>query len=326
MKLHWKKLGKIFDPRDHQLPQNCEEFAQSPQGMVLQDRIRIFFCAREREPSGKFLSYPLFVDFDKELTKILQVADKPVLPLGDLGTFDEHGVFPLNIVPEGNRVLGYTSGWFRRESVLVDSAIGLAVSHDNGLSFERVGPGPVLGPSLHEPYLIADPFVLNVEGVYHMWYVYGTRWMRHDENVNPDRVYKIGLATSADGENWQKEGRQILPDGYMGDVECQALPTVTKIGERYHMYFCYRHAIGFREQRERGYRLGYAYSDDLTHWTRADEIVGIERSEEGWDSEMMCYPFLLPCEDRVYLLYNGNAFGRDGFGAALLDRIEEGDA
>ena len=51
MKLHWKKLGKIFDPRDHQLPQNCEEFAQSPQGMVLQDRVRIFFSAREREPS-----------------------------------------------------------------------------------------------------------------------------------------------------------------------------------------------------------------------------------------------------------------------------------
>ena len=85
------------------------------------------------------------------------------------------------------------------------------------------------------------------------------------------------------------------------------------------MFFCYRHATGFRDKKERGYRIGYAYSTDLTTWTRDDEKVGIDVSEEGWDSDMLCYPHVFHCDDKVYLLYNGNDFGRNGFGLAVLE-------
>jgi hypothetical protein len=89
---------------------------------------------------------------------------------------------------------------------------------------------------------------------------------------------------------------------------------------RWHMYFCYRHATDFRTNRARAYRLGYAYSDDLSHWTRDDAAGGIDVSAEGWDSEMQCYPHAFWCGDEVYMLYNGNAFGRSGFGVARLER------
>jgi hypothetical protein len=56
------------------------------------------------------------------------------------------------------------------------------------------------------------------------------------------------------------------------------------------MLFCYRQALDFRNNRESGYRIGYAYSDDLINWMRDDEIVGIDVSEDGWDSDMLCYP------------------------------------
>ena len=85
------------------------------------------------------------------------------------------------------------------------------------------------------------------------------------------------------------------------------------------MYFCYRYATDFRTNPQRAYRLGYAYSFDLIEWTRDDENAGIERSKDGWDSEMMCYPFLFSDENKNYLLYNGNAFGRYGFGLAVLE-------
>jgi hypothetical protein len=35
---------------------------------------------------------------------------------------------------------------------------------------------------------------------------------------------------------------------------------------------------------------------------------------------MQCYPHLFPCKDRIYLLYNGNQFGKHGFGLAVLER------
>ncbi len=84
------------------------------------------------------------------------------------------------------------------------------------------------------------------------------------------------------------------------------------------MYFCYRAAHGFRECSDKAYRIGYAYSDDLKNWVRDDDQSGIDISAEGWDSEMQCYPHLFECNGNVYMLYNGNDFGRHGFGLAVL--------
>ncbi|MBA3704780.1 MAG: hypothetical protein H0W84_02445, partial [Bacteroidetes bacterium] len=68
-----------------------------------------------------------------------------------------------------------------------------------------------------------------------------------------------------------------------------------------------------------GYRIGYAWSKDLINWTRDDENAGIEVSENEWDSSMLCYPNVFKCDDKIYLLYNGNEFGRFGFGLAVLE-------
>ena len=34
---------------------------------------------------------------------------------------------------------------------------------------------------------------------------------------------------------------------------------------------------------------------------------------------MQCYPHVFECDGKVYLLYNGNEFGRHGFGLARLE-------
>ena len=51
--MRWHKVGKIFDPIDHALVSNCVEFAQSPQALVLDDRVRVYFSTRERDDVGK---------------------------------------------------------------------------------------------------------------------------------------------------------------------------------------------------------------------------------------------------------------------------------
>ncbi|HEV7780581.1 MAG TPA: hypothetical protein VGO58_04910 [Chitinophagaceae bacterium] len=317
--MKWKKLGKIFDPTEHKLPNNCFEFAQSPQALVFDNFVRIYFSTREKDKTGKYLSHISFVDFDKDFQTILNVSVNTVIPLGELGCFDEHGIFPINVVRDKDKILAYTTGWNRKVSVSADASIGLAISNDNGTTFRRSGPGPVLTATLNEPFLVCDGFVAIFENVYHMWYIFGTEWTTATKEEAPDRVYKISHAVSSDGINWQKEeGKRIIPDK-LDAQECQALPTVIRHGDTYHMYFCYRHATGFRKNKERGYRVGYAYSRDLINWTRDDENAGIACSKEGWDSDMMCYPCIFKCDDKVYLLYNGNEFGRWGFGIAVLE-------
>jgi hypothetical protein len=319
MFMKWKKLGKIFDPTDHSLPNGCIEFAQSPQALVCADLIRVYFSTRQRDASGKYLSHVAFVDFDKRLSRILRISEHTVIELGGLGCFDEHGIFPMSPVRDDKRVLAYTTGWNRKVSVPVDASIGLAISADDGRTFQKFGVGPVLTSSLNEPFLIGDGFVALHGGTYHMWYIYGTAWAAPAPGDLPERVYKIGHATSADGVAWEKEGRQLIADR-LGSTECQALPTVIHFAGRYHMFFCHRRQFGFRTDREGAYRIGYAFSDDFANWTRDDARAGIDVSPDGWDSDMQCYPSTFECEGNIYLLYNGNEFGRRGFGAAVLER------
>jgi hypothetical protein len=318
--MNWKKLGKVFDPTEHKLPNNCVQFAQSPQALVFDDLVRIYFSTRSVDKSnGKYLSHIAFVDMQKNLRDVIRVSDKTVIPLGELGCFDEHGIFPMSVMRCGSAIYGYTCGWNRRVSVSVDTAIGLAMSRDNGLTFQRIGSGPLLAASLHEPCLVGDGFVKVIGDVFHMWYIFGIGWKKFSTDTAPDRTYKIGHAVSSDGINWIKEeARQVIADRLDAD-ESQALPTVIGINGRYHMFFCYRQSSDFRKNKDRGYRIGHAYSDDLANWVRDDEHPHLEITNGDWDSEMMCYPHAFECDGKTYLLYNGNEFGRYGFGLAVLE-------
>jgi sucrose-6-phosphate hydrolase SacC (GH32 family) len=319
--MNWKKLGKIFDPTQHKLPDDCAQFAQSPQALVFKDFVRIYFSTRSVDKSNcKYLSHIAFVDMNKNLRDVIRVSDQTIIPLGELGSFDEHGIFPMSVMRHGDVVYGYTCGWNRRVSVSVDTAIGLAISRDDGLTFQRIGDGPVLAASLHEPCLVGDGFVKVIGGVFHMWYIFGTGWKKFSAYTAPDRTYKIGHAVSSDGINWVKEeARQIISDR-LGPDESQALPTVIEIDGRHHMFFCYRQSSDFRNNSDRGYRIGHAWSDDLLNWTRDDGNPLLDVTAGDWDSDMLCYPHVFECDGKVYLLYNGNEFGRHGFGLAVLER------
>lgn len=319
--MKWNKLGKIFDPTQYKLPNDCVQFAQSPQALVFDDFVRIYFSTRSVDKSnGKYLSHIAFVDMQKNLRDIIRVSDQTVISLGKLGCFDEHGIFPMSVTRHGDAIYGYTCGWSRRVSVSVDTAIGLAISHDGGLTFQRIGDGPVLAASLKEPCLIGDGFVKVIGGVFHMWYIFGTGWNRFSTDAQPDRTYKISHAVSNDGINWTKEeARQIITDR-LGADESQALPTVIGIDDRFHMFFCYRQSSDFRNNKERGYRIGHAYSDDLANWMRDDENPLLDVTSGSWDSDMLCYPHVFECDSKVFLLYNGNEFGRYGFGLAVLEQ------
>jgi hypothetical protein len=318
--MKWKKIGKIFDPTQHKLPDGCVEFAKSPQILIFDDFVRIYFssCAVDKS-NGKYLSHIAFVDMKKNLHDIINISANTVIPLGKLGCFDEHGIFPMNVVRYNNVIYGYISGWSRRVSVSIETSIGLAISYDNGFTFQHVGDGPVLTSSLNEPCLIVDGFVKVIDGLFHMWYIFGTGWKKYSPSADPDRIYKIGHATSVDGINWIKEeARQIIVDK-LGHDESQALPTVIEIEGKYHMFFCYRQSSDFRKNKHRGYRIGHAFSENLINWTRNDENPFLNVTEGDWDSDMLCYPHVFELEGNVYLLYNGNEFGRYGFGLALLE-------
>lgn len=312
--MKFERLGLIFNPDNYDY---IGEYAQSPQLLEYRDFVRIFFSTRYRDKENKYISYVAYVDMNKELDAILDVSNSEIISKGNLGCFDEHGIFPFNVIRSDNLLMGFIGGWSRRVSVDVETSIGLSVSEDGGRTFKRIGDGPVLSSTLDEPFMVGDPFVLRSEGGYDMWYIYGTKWILNPKNNVNERVYKIGHAKSIDGINWIKTNRQLIPD-VLGVNECQALPTVIFNNNIYHMVYCFREAFDFREKIKAGYRLGYATSLDGLNWNRKDKDLILEGKDLEWECNMKCYPHLNRINGEVYLFYNGNEFGKKGFGVAKL--------
>lgn len=313
----WKKLGKVFDPKDLTVASWMHEFAQSPSVLIEDTYVRVYFCSRPAPtPEGQYLSYISFIDLDRtNLLNVLRVCERPVLGLGKYGTFDEFGTYPVSMIRNGNEIRAYYAGWTRCESVPFNAAIGLAVSCDGGESFQRLGDGPVLSYSPGEPFLLGSPRIRRFGGRWQLWYVAGKEWLVIDGK--PEPVYKIRLATSDDGINWSKQGKDLITN-VLGEHECQACPDVTWRNGLYHMFFSYRDIRNYKS-REGGYRIGYASSPDMLQWQRNDSMVNIELSETGWDSEMINYPHVFELDGSTYMLYQGNGMGRAGFGLAVLE-------
>lgn len=309
----WIKKGLIFsaDGRFDWM----HNYTQNPTVLLLPDRLRIYFTCRPRpDKDGKFTALTTFLDVDKEDPgRVLYIHSRPILPLGGVGTFDEFGVMPGGVLSVGGEIRLYYVGWMRCYGAPYSHAIGLAVSSDDGINFRRFGHGPLFGRSVTEPFLQNSPTVFKHEEVFHMWYSSGVQWIEQDGKY--ESIYVLMHATSADGINWQREGVPCVPTRV--DSECQTNPSVLQVGSRFYMWFCYRCGVNFRNA-ERGYRIGFAWSDDLINWHRNDAQEPLSPSQEGWDSEMVCYPCVVTVEGSTYMFYSGNYFGRDGFGYAVL--------
>ena len=65
--MKWRKLGKIFDPTQHELPNGCVRVRAVAAGLVFDDFVRIYFSTRSvDERNGKYLSHVAFVDMREE--------------------------------------------------------------------------------------------------------------------------------------------------------------------------------------------------------------------------------------------------------------------
>jgi hypothetical protein len=146
-----------------------------------------------------------------------------------------------------------------------------------------------------------------------MWYVSCIKWERLDDG-SFKHYYNIKYKESQDGVHW--EVRSKIAIDFKNEYEyALSRPTVMKDGpDDYKMWYSYR-----AQKNIDTYRIGYAESEDGINWTRKDEEAGIDISESGWDSEMICYPYVFDHKGKRYMFFNGNHYGKSGFGLAILE-------
>jgi len=312
----WNKLGKVFTPQEISDRSWLKEFAQTPSTLIFDKFVRIYFsCRPPADANGQYVSYSAYVDLDRyDLFKVVGVSTQPILDLGGLGEFDEFGTYPVSVIRSGDEIRAYYAGWTRCESVPFNVAIGMATSSDGGVTFKKLGNGPILSYSPDEPFVLSGPKIRRFNDIWYLWYIAGRKWKMVDGRAEP--VYKIRMATSSDGIHWEKFNRDLISSRIEED-EAQASPDVFYSNGKYHMFFCYRYSAGYRGK-ENGYRIGYASSENLIDWVRDDAKAGIDVSESGWDSEMISYPHIFELDGKIFMAYLGNQVGRYGFGLAVM--------
>jgi len=307
----WEKKGVIFDPTNRF--DWMQSYAQVPTVLESDNYYRIYFACRPKcDEHGNFVSYMGFVDVDKfDLSNILRISEKPVFPLGNIGAFDEFGIHPTSILRKGKEVYLYYTGWSRGRSVPYETWIGLAISRDAGETFSRFSEGPVLGKSASDPYLANGAVVYQKGDYFHMIYASARKWIQSNGKFEP--VYTLKMAESADGISWSVTTDPILPS--LSEDECISRPAVYVEENISYLWYGYRRANNFHGG-VNSYRIGFAIKKGKSDYSRLDHL-GIPLSENGWDSEMMSYPSVFKRNNELIMLYNGNTFGKAGFGYTL---------
>ena len=300
----WIKSGVIFDPKKHiNLP---DPIAQLPCVLDLSDElIRVYFSYRE---SG--CSLPAFFDFNIcNLEVCTPIFFSTGLSQGKVGTFDEHGVMPSSLVRiDEKQVWMYYIGWSQGKTVPYRLSIGLAKSFDNGRTFKKNSSGPILSQSQDEIFYATCPHVQKIKEKWHMWYSSGEPWTQGKETL--ESRYIIKYRESQDGIIWSSP---CIPFEQNTDVACAA-PSFCEINNSNILLYSERNVLGFRHNKKASYRIRSMCITKKGGYERA--FYDLDPSENGWDSEMTTYSQVFSKNNKIYMLYNGNQFGRTGIGLA----------
>jgi hypothetical protein len=298
---HWRKIGLIIQP-DKSLPW-AQTHCMVPTPYLLGDGLaKVYFSGRDAL-NRSHIGYAI-VDLNCD-GKLVDYSSEAVLSPGELGCFDDNGVTPSCVVdlPDGELGLYYI-GWNPGTTVRMHIFGGLAISKDQGKSFERWSRAPILERTRTDPYLNTAPWVVGDGDGYRIFYVSGHEWLHKDQPR-----YNIKTGHSKDGKNWVREGEVCL-DFKDHNEHALARPYVIREDGIWRMWFAYKSA---------DYRIGYAESKDGVNWERLDQLAGIDLSVGSFDSEMVAYAAVVKYDGWRFMFYNGNNYGFEGIGLAVSE-------
>jgi hypothetical protein len=299
--MRWRKLGLIYGPTVK--GPKLLSHAANPTAVHLEgDVYRVFYSGRDAVNRSSVSS----VDIDVVRREVVAEADGVLFSHGPPGSFYSAGVSIGCTYESGGANWMLFMGWQVPDGGHWRGDIG-RLRLDTAGSLRLAGTGPFLASTPEDPVSLSYPWVLRRGSTWHMWYGSTVVW----DAGNGEMLHVINHATSEDGEAWVRHGQAIPHE--IGVAQAFSRPTVLPERSGLSMWFSYRSGTG------QTYRIGHATSDDGDLWRLALERTGIDVSDDGWDSQMVCYPFVFDHRGSRYMFYNGNSYGRTGFGLAVQE-------
>ena len=271
--------------------------------LISEEVIRIYASFRDEMGRGRIGYIDVSAKNPKE---VLRVSANPILDIGKPGTFDDSGIILGDLLHDDDQIKMYYVGFQLVKNVKFLAYSGLAISSDNGNTFWRYQPTPIMDRTSNALYIRAIHTVLKEGNVYRIWYSVGNGWEMINGMAYPQ--YDIRYTESKDGIHFDdQEGVHCI--GVQGKEYRIGRPRVVKVNGSYEMRYTF-------DTTDKEYISGYAVSKNGIDWQRKDDQAGLYKSVIGWDSEMLCYPVEINTKYGRYIFYSGNGMGLTGVGFA----------
>jgi predicted GH43/DUF377 family glycosyl hydrolase len=303
--MKWEKRGMIYQaPFDGTWKDNS---ALTPTPYVRKSgEIRVFCGFRDRNGISRIG----YVDLNPySPNKIIKVSEKPVLDIGKPGNFDDNGIILGDVIRINDKLHIYYIGFQLVNKVKFLAFTGLAISYDDGDTFERYQETPILDRKAGCNFINALHTILKIDNTYKCWLGAGNDWKTINDNKYP--IYNIKQIETIDGINFNTKPKDCISFVNEGEYRV-GRPRVIKMEDHYEMYFTWGDIKG-------NYLMGFAESSNAKDWKRDDKKLHFPPSNNGWDSKWVSYGAPLKVNQKMLMFYNGNNMGKEGFG--LAERI-----
>jgi len=301
MRQSWSKMGLLYICNE--LHPKLLTHAANPLPVFIENDVyRVFFSSRDRQQRSSIGA----VDIDIITKEIITEYDTPFFTHGSADSFYSHGVSIGNAYSVDEVTYIGFMGWRNPSGEHWFGEIGRLIVEDD-LTLSLDSEAPIISLDESDPISLSYPWVLKDTNKYKMWYGSTVKW----DAGNGEMLHVIKYAESDDGHRWVKTKHEVPYK--LGVYQAFSRPTIVKDALGYRAWFSYRSGTG------ETYRIGSTNSLDGLSWDNpvATNVLGV--SPSGWDSEMVEYPYVMQHHGRTYMFYNGNEYGKSGFGLAVLE-------
>ena len=281
--------------------------AANPKALWLWDDVfRIFFGTRDANNHSQIA----FVDIDlNQPKKILAISSEPVLSAGRAGAFDDCGVLPSCLIELDGELALYYTGISLSGHSRYSSFCGLSFLNKSRDKAYRFSECPILERVNEDPISGGMVFIWKDKSSkkFRMWYETCEGW--YESAGKQHACMNLKYASSNNGVTWTRSHRSFRGSTGHNDTYYSS-PTIVEVGDHLNMWYSFK---------ENGnYRIGFATSADGLEWSKQNGKACLSVSRSAWENREVTYPFVFRHLQNHYILYNGNDYGKTGFGLAKL--------
>jgi len=298
----WKSLGLLFDVKSNYEWMNSH--AALPTVIKISNEyFRIFFSTRDTFNR----SHTTFVDLNMQDwrpgKKLIHTQKVSTFSPGKIGLFDDCGVTVSTFLKTKSGLYAYYLGWTNKKTTLFSNEIGIAYV-DKNYKFSRIQNLPIYGRTEDEPLTFGYPTIFKFNNKISMYYDGIKEW-----NLENPTKYKFNLreATLNKRNKWILTNKELIKL----KLNERAITRSSFMILDGKLIMIYSLDVAGK------YELAAAYRNNKGKWTGMNNFTFVNSGHE-WDSIQNCYPSIFESNNEFYMLYNGNGYGKSGFGIAKL--------